>query len=209
MSILFGNYTQLVAAIGSQLNRDDLADAVPGWITMCEADLNTRLRVREMLVRSELVIDDEYVTLPTDFAATRSILLNVTPKVRLGFKTIDEAEELAMTRYRAPGKPENYTVVGVEYQFLPQPDTEYTARLLYYQRIPSLDAETQTSNWLLARFPQLYFYGSLVHSAPYLKEDERIRTWAGLYESAINTLNRGDDLAQTATNGLVASAQGF
>ena len=42
---------------------------------------------------------------------------------------------------------------------------------------------------VLALAPDLYLYGALLESAPYIKEDGRLQTWGALYRSALDGLN--------------------
>jgi hypothetical protein len=44
-------------------------------------------------------------------------------------------------------------------------------------------------NWLLTLAPDLYLYGALLESAPYIKEDGRIQTWALGLSTALDGLN--------------------
>jgi len=59
--------------------------------------------------------------------------------------------------------------------------------LVYYARIPAL-SDSNTSNWLLDYSPDIYLYGALMQSAPYLQNDERITIWSSLYLKAIDDL---------------------
>ena len=61
--------------------------------------------------------------------------------------------------------------------------------MIYRQNIPALTS-TNTSNWLLTLAPDLYLYGTLLETAPYLKEDERIQTWATGLTTTLDSLNR-------------------
>ena len=38
---------------------------------------------------------------------------------------------------------------------------------------------------MLAEYPDIYLYGALVESAPYLKDDARLTVWEGRLQSAI------------------------
>lgn len=58
----------------------------------------------------------------------------------------------------------------------------------YQQPITSLGPANLT-NWLITDHPDVYFYATLKHSAPYLKEDERIALWAGLYGQIKSSIN--------------------
>jgi hypothetical protein len=59
---------------------------------------------------------------------------------------------------------------------------------VFRQNIPPLAANS--SNWLLALAPDLYLYGALLESAPYINEDARIQTWGLGLTTAIDGLNR-------------------
>ena len=63
-----------------------------------------------------------------------------------------------------------------------------TARLRYRKLIPAL-SDTNTTNWVLARYPDLYLYGTAVHSAPYLQFDERLSMWAAIYANLVTDIN--------------------
>jgi hypothetical protein len=59
--------------------------------------------------------------------------------------------------------------------------------MVYRQNIPAL--ASNTTNWLLALAPDLYLYGALLESAPYIKEDGRIQTWGLGFTAALSDLN--------------------
>ena len=64
--------------------------------------------------------------------------------------------------------------------------------------IPALADAIDGKNWLLTASPSAYLYGSLVHSAPYLRDDERIALWDKMYKDALHTLQGGSDRAMTS-----------
>jgi len=65
-------------------------------------------------------------------------------------------------------------------------------QLAYYAEIPKL-SDTTTFNWLLQSDPDLYLYGSLMQSAPYLLDDARMQTWASLYQNGLASLQKASD----------------
>jgi hypothetical protein len=177
-------YTELQAAIASWLNRDDLAAAIPDFIALAEAQANRRLRTRPMLARAEAEVAAEFVSLPPDF------LEPVSLTIELSESDIVRLDHLAPDRLLgeksgnpSAGQPRCYTIAGSELQFLPAPDKSYTAELTYYAALPPLAAFG--TNWLLARHPDVYLYGALVQSAPYLKDDPRLETWGRLFVTAL------------------------
>ena len=54
---------------------------------------------------------------------------------------------------------------------------------------------------MLEYFPDAYLYGSLIHSAPYLKDDARLQVWAALYQSAIDAINMSGEKAKFGGSG--------
>ena len=106
-------------------------------------------------------------------------------------------------RYRsgdASGKPAFYAITAGEIEVYPTPDGTYDAELYYYSRIPALSA-SNTSNWVLEYFPDAYLYNSLVHSAPYLKDDPRMQTWAALSTNAIDGINAESESSKFGGSG--------
>lgn len=200
-------YTELKAQIADFLNRTDLDAAIPAFISLSESQTERQLRVRQMLASTTITVSSELVTLPADFLETRSIVLNTNPVRLLNFRSIDSMAAYKAS-FPAPGRPTEFTVIGNSFQFLPAPDTAYSATLTYYQQIPRL-SDAVPSNWLLAKAADIYLYGALINSAPYLKEDSRIQTWATYYQGAIDALSTEDDRAQTASAGLKARARMF
>jgi hypothetical protein len=110
-----------------------------------------------------------------------------------------------MLRYRnensATGKPRYYAISGDTFEVYPTPDTTYSTELLYYQDIPSL-SDTTTTNWLMTSHPDVYLYGALTQSAPYLKDDQRVQVWAVVYSNAINSINNESQRIRNAGTGL-------
>ena len=200
----FSTYADLKAAIAQELDRTDLTAQIPGFIRLCEVQTERQLRVRQMLSSSPFTISSEFVSLPTDFLESRAFVVNGNPATRLEFVALDALDE----RLTSPGKPTQYSVVGSQFRFSPAPDAPYSARLTYYQAIPPL-SDTQTTNWLLLKAPDILFYGALINSAPYLKDDGRVQTWAQFYQGAVDALNVEDERAQTASNALKTKARMF
>jgi hypothetical protein len=201
------NYTQLKSAVADFLNRQDLSSVIPTFVTFCEADINRKLRHRKMLARATAVLDEQYTALPTDFLEAKNIQLNTDIPVSLKYVTLEHADLLRSGTYSSTGEPKYYTILGSSLETVPTPDTEYTIELAYYQAFTTLDEEENTTNWLLTSHPDVYVYGTLVHSAPYLKDDERIPVWVGLYEKALSDLKTESDTAEFSGSSLVTRAR--
>ena len=186
------NYTELQASVADFLNRSDMTSVIPDFITMAEAELNRTLRVREMSVRTQAPIDSQYVKLPDDFLGMRNIDLLTDPVTPMTYKNLQNLDVHRASD--ATGKPIYYSIMQNNIEFSPVPDGDYTIEIVYYQKVPSLSANS--TNWLLTDHPDAYLYGSLMHSAPYLQADERIGVWAGKYQQVIQQITTSDEKAR-------------
>ena len=194
------NYTELQDAIGEFLNRDDLATTIPTFISLAEADLNRRIRHWRMEKRANAVLDSQYSAIPADFLEV--IRFYITSNNTQPLELISQAE-LLDRKYRnlaTSGRPAYYAITAGEIEVYPVPDGDYDAELYYHARTPSLSAANPT-NWLLEYFPDVYLYSALVHTAPYLQEDNRVTVWAALQQSAIDAINAESEKSKFGGSG--------
>lgn len=189
------NYGELKSAIGDFLNRSDLTSVIPTFIDFAEAEFNRSLRVRQMVSRAEAVIDTRFSAVPADFVEAKDlVIVTGTPVTPLKFVTQQEAAQIRSEELTAAGKPQYFSVVGGQFEMIPTPDSEYSVEMSYFAKIDSLEDDADT-NWLLTDYPDLYLYTSLMHSAPYLKDDERTVVWANLATKAREELIARDTSA--------------
>jgi len=113
-----------------------------------------------------------------------------------------------LTKFTASGRPKFFGVVGSELRFVPTPDSNYTAEIVYFANLNKLSGSVST-NFVLTSSPDIYLYGSLLQAAPYLQDDARIQTWATLYERALNDLQTADDRGSTSGGTLLTRAKTF
>jgi hypothetical protein len=188
--------TSLTAAITEWLARDQdatLIARIPTFIQFCEAQLNRSLFVRQMETRSTAlttfgVTDCEYIALPSDFQSMRRIrLTSANLRPTLDFMSTVQLDEYRSNQGDVPQQPQYFTIFGGEIELAPTPDQVYTVEMVYRQNVPPLG--TNGTNWLITIAPDLYLYGSLIASAPYIKKDMRLQTWGTLYAAALKDLN--------------------
>lgn len=181
------NYSTLKSTIADYLNRQDLTAQIPTFIQLAEADMNTRLRCREMIVRATTTNDDEFVRLPLDFL--ESINLQLTDgQSPLRFVTLDEAD--IINKRQTYTAPTFYSLMNGAIELVPPPATgaDVEIEMVYYGKITAL-SDSNTSNWLLLKAPDVYLYGALVHAAPFLMDDQRISVFGSFYSQRIEALN--------------------
>jgi hypothetical protein len=115
-------------------------------------------------------------------------LSSVTGKPCLSFMSGTQMDEFRFGTSNVAGQPRYFTIFGDEIELAPTPDQNYTIEMVYRKNVPALTSDN-TTNWLLTLAPDMYLYGCLLESAPYIKEDGRIQTWALGLSTALDGLN--------------------
>jgi hypothetical protein len=195
-------FAGLKATIADYLNRDDLTNVIPSFITLAEAKFNRKLRVRQMVKRATATLDTQYFAFPSDFLQAKEFQLNTNPITYLQYVTQNQGDYGSSNNYIATGKPQFYTIIGTQIEVIPTPDTGYTGELTYYGKITPL-SDSNTSNWLLAYAPDLYLYGALLEATPYLKDDDRLAVWSNLYTNSLGDIEVADQRASVSSTPIV------
>jgi hypothetical protein len=202
----FATYDELKSAIAEWLARPDdatLAPFVGAFVTLVEARLNRRLRVRAMEVTTTLTLAGALTALPTDFLELKGVRLAGGERAILPYAP---AMVLDAVEQRTPsGRPRLHTLSGESLRVAPAPDGPYDAALTYFRKLPAL-SPSQPSNWLLAAAPDVYLYGSLLEAAPFLMSDERLPVWSAAFEAALRSLVDADAAGRSGGAALAAQA---
>jgi hypothetical protein len=91
------------------------------------------------------------------------------------------------------GTPEFYADYDYQHWLIaPTPSVDMQAEIMYYEQPAFLGDDLQT-NWLTEYAPDLLLYATLLEASPFLKKDERLQVWQGMYERAAQALG-GEDL---------------
>jgi hypothetical protein len=120
----------------------------------------------------------DLVAVPSDWLETRTLRLE---DPTAGMQILEYVGEEEFDQLEASGLTNTtryYTILNGAFQVLPVPTGDVSYDIRYYAKIPAL-SNSNTSNWLLLKSPDLYLYSALAASAPFLKDDERIAVWAG------------------------------
>ena len=194
------NYTELQTSIAEFLNRDDLAAKIPDFIVLAEAQMNAELRHWRMEKRATASLDSQYTAVPDDFIQPVRFSIVGTTISSLSQTDSKTITDLRTANNNPSGRPTEYSILDGSIEVYPTPDATYTLELLYYEKLDALNSGNPT-NWVLTTYPNAYLYGALLHSAPYLMEDQRINTWAQFYQKAINDINQEAVNSKTAAAG--------
>lgn len=199
----FDTYANLQAEILAKLVRANDTDAVtraPSWITLAEDEMRLglgRLKVRQgETVDSNFSIASEFTALPAGYFNTREILItSVSPNVQLKYAPPQVSN--AWDPYASADTPKFWTIQGNQLRVYPAPNTTYTARFTYYA-LQNL-SNTNTSNWLLAAHPKIYFKAALAEAYDYYDDAENRDAAMMDRERLLNALYTSDGSDQQGT----------
>lgn len=166
------NYVGLVTSVQRWLNRTDLQDDVPDFIRLAEARFRRVLVMPDQEVAVTLT-PAASVPLPVDFDSMRSLGIP-------GYAPMDQVSPANFTALPLnpdgtpmTAQPTKFMIAAGAMQFWPAPDKAYAANMVYRVNIPSLGPSLD-SNWLLAKHPDVYLYGTILQAEAYGWNDERV-----------------------------------
>ena len=176
------NYATLQTTVISWLHRDDanLTSLVPDFITLAEAKLNRKLRLRAQETTATGTVSAT-VALPTSFIGMRSITVSAGGR---NYPLTYVTPELITSE---TGQPSSYSIVGENIVFQ-NSSMGYTYTIVYHT---PFDALSVGVNWLITNAPDVYLYSTLLEAAPYMKNDKRIVTWNFLLNGDGTPENKG------------------
>ena len=198
------NYSELQTAVANWLNRSDLTTYIPDFIALGEVRINRDISKMNLVglekrATADLTAGDAYLGSPTGILVIKSVKVSGSPNVVLKYMTPDALSETYNST--ATAKPRAYTIVGDEIKFGPIPDSAYTVEITYTSKETAL-SDGNTSNWFTANAPDLLLYAALMEAEPFLKNDARTQTWAGMYGSSLDALDSMNRVLQFPSSGL-------
>jgi hypothetical protein len=198
------NYATLQSAIADYLNRADLTAQIQTFIQFAEADLNTRLRSREMIVNATATSDGQFVALPPDWLEAINMMI-VGGQSPLRYITPDEADTIIKAQTYTSTRFYSMTTGIIE--LVPPAVDDITIDMVYYGKIPAL-SDANTTNWLLTKAPDVYLYGALTHAAPFLMDDQRMPVFSQIYLARVQSLQDESQKALHSGSPLISRPRG-
>ena len=194
------NYTTLLQAITDWVDTPEVEQVADQMVQFVEADLNARLRCREMIVRARTTSSAEYVQLPSDWAEGINLQI-IDGSSPLRYVTLDESDIIKKAQnYTAT---QFYSLMNGAIELVPAPADDVEIEMVYYGKIPALTS-VNTTNWLLTRAPDIYLYGALTHAAPFLKNDARIQTFGQIYLARVESIQEEAQKSMHSGSPLIA-----
>lgn len=194
------SFDDIKVTIAEWLNRADLTDSIPAFIKLAEAEIGRR--VRRKTLRATIALGTAAVVSRSDVAELRSMRLvtgSPSQDVPVYIGTPEMVTDVRARTAGVTGRPRIAAVVGSELLLAPAPDKVYNAEITYYEKLVPLSATNQT-NSVLTEAPDLYLYGALSAAEPFLKNDERLPVWKGLFNDGIDQLDAAREREETGAS---------
>ena len=192
------SYTSLLEDVRRYLERGFTAESdkyvfeqLPRLVTLGERRISRELKITGFITAATTPLQTGVAVYmkPDRWRDTVSMTVNGSPIFARSYEYCrtywpDEA---------SLGTPQFYTDYDYQHWLItPPPDSNATLEILYYEQPRFLGEDFQT-NWLTEYAPDVLLYATLLEATPFLKNDERIQTWQGMYDRAAQALN-GEDL---------------
>lgn len=186
---------------GSSLASDEVVyEQLPRLINLAERRIARELKVQGFInvVNGTLTSGQAVYDKPDRWRDTVSFSIG-TGTSNNTYKTLFTRDYEYLRQYWPDATQTDEPVFYSDYDYShwlisPTPDDDYPFEILYYELPALLDDSIQT-NWITEFAPQLLLYGTLLEATPFLKNDERIPVWQGMYDRAAAMLN-GEDLGK-------------
>ncbi|MEE8608893.1 MAG: hypothetical protein V3S55_14910 [Nitrospiraceae bacterium] len=187
-------YQELQDHIADTLIRTDLATPITTFIQMAESVFKRDRRARKLSDRGTFSVSADGSTLPSDFHSMESWYHD--GPTFYGPIEIVNADMIGQLKGREfggqTGAPAHAAIIDGTARYAPEPNDTFLTKMVYWRKVDPLTTNNST-NWLLDDHPDIYIYGSLVHTAPYLKDDPRLQVWSALLEKGLEELDRATE----------------
>lgn len=191
-------YAELQTALTNYTHRSDTAALLPEFIQMGEADLNARVRTKDQEDTDSQSMSTSVNTLALPAGFLEPIRLEYTSdltEIPFVASSLLEAETYS-------AQPKRYTIRDANMVFDRTPDSAYAVKLYFRKKY---DIATDSTNWLLTNYPNLYLYSAMVHALIYEMNDARAQMFRGYLDGEIALVNRTEARKRNTTNTIMSS----
>jgi hypothetical protein len=181
---VFAGYLDLRIAVADHVKNSNISDVMSRLTQTAEAWLNQKLRAREQITATTATFTAGVAPLPADYLEMIA-LYDTTGRNPLIQGTLQEVKLVNSPYWR-------YAVNGTSIYLY-----GYTGsrNIEYYASLPTLTTSATTTNWLLAKYPNVYLYAVGLEAAKFLRDAELIQATAPLLQGAMGDLKVDDDRA--------------
>jgi hypothetical protein len=184
-------YAELKTAIANWIARDDLTSYLDEFIDLTETMLKREPAPPESLDMGGIRADIQRTTgtlstsaatlaLPSDFLEMYRFTLTADANYTV-LRFVDR-NMLNLMHRDGSGLPAFFTISDV-FEFDVKPDSAYAYELSYWPSVTALSA-SNTTNWVITNYPDVYLAGCMFHAARFIKDEREANTWLNQYKVA-------------------------
>lgn len=174
-------YAELVTAVTRASYRSDLSSDIDNFITLCEADMQTRLKLVDFEDTATLTVTSGSAALPGDYSGMRNVYWDGDQDRPLTYMTPDAFDAANFTA----ALPNFYTIKGLNIKF--GTTTDGSAILNYKARFTGLSSGN-TTNAIITKYPEAYMHGVMAQLFLFTRDMNNMATRQTAYEQAINRI---------------------
>lgn len=170
------------------MKRTDLTAKIPDYISLAEAKIFKIGRVRQLETETNLVgtPSSDVIALPSDFEAVIGLWdASENPREKLAM-VLPEALPVDTT----PSSPDFFAIDGANVRFECPLDGAYVYALRYRQKLAL--SVSNTTNYILTEYPDVYLYGALVEGFSETFDEERAAVWNQRFRAALESMNTAE-----------------
>lgn len=186
------DYSSLSSAVYSFLLRALTDRVVTGaqvqlYISLCESELNRKLRIPELEKNTILttVASQNYLALPANFRRI-SMLVHSTQPTEI--EQVTRREFFETSSGVNNGKPTLFSIWAKQVWFSPTPDAAYSMPFDYYAPLTPLDPVTNMTSTVLTAYPDVYLYGTLKQAQMQLGDVTKGELWTANYNQIMQDI---------------------
>lgn len=202
---LITNYSTLQTEVGNWLERSGttpVTDNVTTWIQLGEAELNAEMvGLRKTRTKNNSLIgsvSSRNIDISAlAFLSPISLVLTTSSRYDPLRRFAVGTHVLSTTN----GVPAAWSVEGDNIQLDKPCDQAHTFEFYYHAR---LNIATDTTNWLLTNFPNVYLYKALKHAAIFFKDAQAAAGYGAVADDIVSKVMAAD--AKNRTSALVVDA---
>lgn len=210
-------YNSLVSDLTNYLQRYDklIVAQIPQFISLAQVRIPRELKILGFRAEVTGTLTGDVLTTgimqkPSDWRKTIAFYIGTGTDNNTHTPLFERDYDYVRTVYPDPSatdEPKFYADADYNYWLIqPTPDEEYPFKIPYYSTLTQLDESHQT-NWLTVNAPDLLLYASLMEAIPFVKADERIPIWQGMYNLSKSSLINQEIEGRYDTAAVVGSPQ--
>ena len=189
------NYADLKRSVANSLDNNTLASETDDFIAVSEARFNRILRDPQMETRTTLTVGGsavDSIALPSDNLELREVHIEAATDKPLSYRSPQFIETV---RSQLTGDPVFYSVEQQLLTFAAQAPAAMAFSVLYFQKIPAL-TKSNTTNWLMTTYPDIYLYSTMMQAELLAVNVERAAGWKQLLDEAMSEVRQASDLTR-------------